>query len=541
MICGILLLLYRTAQSQDRLSREEIDRISLAVVQVIAPDGSGSGSIVAGTPYVLTNRHVVEGFYEFTIATLKDANRPVEESFKAELVSFSPDYDMALLKITSDIEGRSLSVDDLTNGYDNIFLGFPALTYASDEEIPGRGDEIALLGYPGIGDDELVYTKGIISSVKFDLYNGQEMPVWYRTNAEMSPGNSGGIAINGNGEVIGLPTYVRTESQTGGRLGSILSIQVVNAILDSENMLTRWDEVDPSDLKGGAVTRVNKDLETNFGETKLDGFSNNPILRVPVTSGGEINIDYLANNCVGYASNAPDYRIEWNGSDENISFAFLPDQTDDDATILVNLPDGSWQCNDDISDGNVNPGLTVTNPKVGYYNIWVGSYNESDYLEGTLLISETIPGNVGNSIANTRASLDYSLDPQFGTLRLKEGFTPDPFYISGQSGGDQNIATMGLGQNCKGYTSSAPDFRLQWEGSTANLKISFVASNDGEDAVLIINTPDGSWKCNDDSATNNLNPLIQLPGEREGQFDIWIGSHDENTFINGNLFISEME
>lgn len=541
MIYCILLVFSKPALSQERLSRDEIDRISLSVVQVIAPDGSGSGSIMAGTPYVLTNRHVAEGFYEFTIAILKDANRPAEEAFKAELVSFSPDYDMALLKIITDMEGRNISVDDLKQGYGDQFTGFPSLTYASDEITPGRGDEIALLGYPGIGDDELVYTKGIISSVKFDIYNNQDMPVWYRTNAEMSPGNSGGIAINEKGEVIGLPTYVRTESRTGGRLGSILSMQVVNAILNSEDMLTRWDEINPAEMKGGAIARVNKDLEPNYGENELDGFSNTSIVRVPITSGGEINIDYLANNCVGFVSDAPDYRLEWKGLADKLSFSFLPDQTNNDATILVSLPDGSWQCNDDISDDNVNPGITLANPKDGTYNIWVGSYNESEFLDGNLIISEAIPSDVGNSMVNTNASLDYSLDPYFSTLRLKEGFTPDPFYISGQSGGDQNVENMGLGQNCKGYASSAPDFRLYWEGATTNLKISFEAANEGEDAVLIINTPDGSWKCNDDRATNNLNPLIYLDGEREGQFDIWIGSHKEDTFVNGKLFISERE
>jgi len=541
VIYCILLVFSKTALSQERLSRDEIDRISLSVVQVIAPDGSGSGSIMAGTPYVLTNRHVAEGFYDFTIAILKDANRPAEEAFKAELVSYSPNYDMALLKITSDMEGRNVSADDLTQGYGDQFSGFPSLTYASDENIPGRGDEIALLGYPGIGDDELVYTKGTISSVKFDIYNNQDMPVWFRTNAEMSPGNSGGIAINEKGEVIGLPTYVRTESRTGGRLGSILSMQVVNAILNSEDMLTRWDEINPADMKGGAISRVNKNLEPNYGETELDGFSDDPILRVPVTSGGEISIESFENNCAGFVSDAPDYRLEWKGLAENLSFSFLPDQTDDDATILINLPDGSWQCNDDISDGNVNPGITLANPKNGTYNIWVGSYNESDFLDGNLIISEAIPSDVGNSMVNTNTSLDYSLDPYFSTMRLKEGFTPDPFYISGQSGGDQNLENMGLGQNCKGYASSAPDFRLHWEGATTTLKISFEAANEGEDAVLIINTPDGSWKCNDDRETNNLNPLIYLEGEREGQFDIWIGSHDENTYINGKLFISERE
>jgi serine protease Do len=541
LISCILLVFSKTAPAQERLSGDEIDRISLSVVQVIAPDGSGSGSIMAGTSYVLTNRHVAEGFYEFTIAILKDANRPAEEAFKAELVSFSPDYDMALLKITSDMEGRDVSVDDLTQGYGSQFSGFPPLAYASDESIPSRGDEIALLGYPGIGDDELVYTKGTISSVKFDFYNDQDMPVWYRTNAEMSPGNSGGIAINEKGEVIGLPTYVRTESRTGGRLGSILSMQVVNAILNSEDMLTRWDEVNPADLKGGAISRVNKDLDPTYGETELDQISDNAVLSIPVTSGGEINIEHYENNCAGYVSDAPDYRLEWKGLTEKLSFSFLPDQTNNDATILIGLPDGSWQCNDDISDDNVNPGLTLNNPKNGIYNIWVGSYNESEYLEGNLLVSETIPSDVGNSIDNTNAVLDYSLDPYFGTLRLKEGFTPDPFYVSGQSGGDQNINNLGLGVNCKGFTSSAPDYRLHWNGSTTNLKISFEAITEGEDAVLIINTPDGSWKCNDDIETNNLNPLIYLGGEREGQFDIWIGSHDENTFINGKLFISELE
>jgi S1-C subfamily serine protease len=534
-----LMVFHQPVSAQNKLSRDEIDRISRSVVQVIAPDGTGSGSIVNGSNLVYTNRHVAEGFTEFTIAILIDPNKPAIPTFKAELVSFSGVYDLAVLKITTDMGGREVTDEELRNGYGDTFKGFPVLTYAPHDQIPGRGDEIALLGYPGIGDGEMVYTKGIISSMKFDNYLDNEIPVWYRTTAEMSVGNSGGIAINENGEIIGLPTYVRMESETGGRLGNILAIQLVEAIVKAGDFLHSWEDFNESLTYDGPLSRLDQNLTPTYGEQDLPADAS-PI-KVAVTSGGEIKVANMGENCSGFISAAPDYRLNWTGNSSHLHFKFAANEESKDATLLVKLPDGGWACNDDAYEGTLNPTVTVENPIAGPYNVWVGSYNDEEFIEGNLFINDGSENTELVKVKNQNESLDYSLEPYFGTMKFESGFTPDPFHISGQSGGDIDIKEFLQDGECVGFASKAPDFRLHWTGSTTNLKIIFQADSSEQDPVLIINTPDGNWKCNDNANENTLNPMIILDKSNEGQFDIWIGSHNSDEFINGSLIITEKD
>jgi hypothetical protein len=57
--------------------------------------------------------------------------------------------------------------------------------------------------------------------------------VWYQTDAEISPGNSGGLAVNQAGQALGIPTAVLSEEETGGRLGGILPFVAINAAIAS--------------------------------------------------------------------------------------------------------------------------------------------------------------------------------------------------------------------------------------------------------------------------------------------------------------------
>ena len=45
----------------------------------------------------------------------------------------------------------------------------------------------------------------------------------------------------------------------------------------------------------------------------------------------------------------------------------------EDTTLVVNDPNGMWECNDD-SDG-FNPQISFTDPQEGVYEIWVGTYD----------------------------------------------------------------------------------------------------------------------------------------------------------------------
>jgi S1-C subfamily serine protease len=580
-ILATLVMLAIPADSslaQVAMDRDRIDRISLAVVQVHTPDGTGSGSLVEGSGLIYTNRHVVEGFYEFDIHALKDPTEPAQPVFKAELVGYSDEYDFAVLRVTTDMAGNAVTDP---HGYLRSVAPAglaPELRAAGLREVPGRGDHIAIFGYPGIGDNELVYTTGIISSVQYDEFAGTRMPVWYRTNAEMSPGNSGGIATNAAGEIIGIPTYVRTESRTGGRLGSLLSMHVVNAIVEAGALNPTWEPALASVGSGTAAEsesgwygdELDYSMDPYYGENSLAaGFTPDPF-RVTVTAGGSVAAAYLGGGCTGFAAQAPDYRLSWSGSSAELRFFFRADDSGDDTVIIINKPDGSWACNDDADEGDgLDPMLVLANPPAGRYDIWVGSYNEGDFVAGTLYITERplspgsdltalAPGSgsgtgagsgsgTGTSgtgagpAAATATSLDFGRDPNYGTISLDEYFTPDPDVTTLVSGGSVDVASLGLGAGCTGYASSAPDLRLNWSGSTSDLRIFFEPDQPGNDTVLIINTPDGRWLCNDDAYSGTLNPMLDLNGQPQGQFDIWVASYRSGSYVQGRLTVTERD
>ena len=75
------------------------------------------------------------------------------------------------------------------------------------------GDHISVLGYPGIGGESLTVTDGIVSG--FEFRSGER---YVKTSAKIDQGNSGGIAIMDSGCVVGIPTYVKTQIESIGRI-----------------------------------------------------------------------------------------------------------------------------------------------------------------------------------------------------------------------------------------------------------------------------------------------------------------------------------
>ncbi len=210
------------------LDRAEIAQLARSVVLVaIVERGrfypSGTGTITSPEGLVLTSAHVVEGAEQVAIGVLDDLNDPPLWRYLGDVVSLDKQIDVALIALHSDLDGQPLTTSPN--------LPYAPVTLAADEVY--RGDTVYIFGYPDIGDDYLVVTQGNIVSVENGTINGQRMPVWYRTDAEIAPGNSGGLVVNGNGEFVGIPTFVQSEEQTGGRLGGIRPAQVaLMAVLD---------------------------------------------------------------------------------------------------------------------------------------------------------------------------------------------------------------------------------------------------------------------------------------------------------------------
>jgi len=380
----LTLSLSKSATAQN----SSVTELSRAVVQVKAPDGTGSGVLFErnGELLVLTNRHVAEGFTKFAIGALENVNRPAVPMFTALLHSFSPDQDAALLRVVSYMDGRPLDISSLRcNRRSAGNWCLPAVRFEENIRRVSRGDEVSLLGYPGIGDDELIFSSGHIASVLYEEFEGESMPIWFRTSAVLSSGNSGGMAFNREGRMIGIPTMVRFETETATSLGLILSMEAVWAALNGDNVLTDWESFYPEN------DGLDYKQDPHFGSVQLAaGFSNDPYT-TDILAGGDNRIHRLGPECIGYAATAPDFKLDWSGSAELLFIYFMADEINDDTTLIVRDPSGNWLCNDDAY-GNINslnPRVDITNPAAGVYHIWVGTYSESDLINGKLHISET--------------------------------------------------------------------------------------------------------------------------------------------------------
>lgn len=128
-----------------------------------------------------------------------------------------------------------------------------------------------------------------------------------------------------------------------------------------------------------------------------------------------------------------------------------------------------------------------------------------------------------------------SANPNYGTVTLRTGFTPDPRTVRVTSGGAINANSVG--GNCSGFISRAPDVRLNFTAGSLPLIISAASS---ADTTLVINDPNGRWHCDDDGGVNGLNPSVRFNNARSGRYEIWIGSYQQGTNSRATLHISEV-
>jgi len=132
---------------------------------------------------------------------------------------------------------------------------------------------------------------------------------------------------------------------------------------------------------------------------------------------------------------------------------------------------------------------------------------------------------------------NLSQPPTYGSVNLSTGFTSDPYSVRLSAGGTID-ARQTLGGSCRGMIASPPDFQLYYNAGRVYPLHIFVQS--GADTTLVINDPDGNWRCNDDGM-GNLNPLVSYTNPPSGRYDIWVGTLWSSAGLpHATLFISEL-
>jgi serine protease Do len=164
----------------------------------------GSGFIIDRAGVLLTNEHVVRNAEQVKV-TLTDGR-----TFDAEVIGSDPNYDLAVLRI----RGADLPIAPLGDS-DDILVGEWAIAI---------GNPFGFL----LNDYQPSVTAGVVSAYHRDIKpSGGQTGIYkdmIQTDAAINPGNSGGPLVNGHGEVIGINTFIFTES--GGSLGIGFAIPI---------------------------------------------------------------------------------------------------------------------------------------------------------------------------------------------------------------------------------------------------------------------------------------------------------------------------
>lgn len=274
--------------------------------------------------------------------------------------------------------------------------------------------------------------------------------------------------------------------------------------------------------KNGA--RPDFTLDPNYGEVSLEaGFTPDPWTK-SILAGGSVPASSARSGCEGSVSAAPDLQLQYEAGEFDLTVRALASE---DTTLLVNTPSGQWLCDDD-SGGDLNPKVLISDPQSGRYDIWLGTYG-NDMVQSTLEISE-----LGDSGSSGGEAPDPGLDPNFGSVNLDTGFTPDPHEKSILAGG--SIAASVAKAGCEGKVSAAADYQVFFEAGSMDLTFLVEAS---EDTTLLINAPNGRWYCDDDSG-GGVNPKVLITNPQSGRYDVWVGTYGDD-MVQSTLKVSELD
>ncbi len=184
------------------------EQLARSVVQLWAPgcEQVGSGTIIGDGSLVLTNSHVLHAggerggqLCEVNVGITRSFSEPPAGWRRAEVVDDDPVRDLALVRLASAAGDAHLPLE--------VVLGELSL-----------GDELTILGYPGFGQsqDTLTFTSGRFSGTT-TFADGLD---FYKTDALLDSGVSGGAVFDDRGQLIGVATG-GIEGE-GGHLGLVI-------------------------------------------------------------------------------------------------------------------------------------------------------------------------------------------------------------------------------------------------------------------------------------------------------------------------------
>jgi S1-C subfamily serine protease len=273
---------------------------SVVTVQAISDsEGSqGSGVVVDGRGYIVTNNHVISEAaaspdkFKLTVIFNDGKETP------ANLVGRDPETDLAVLKVDN--------VDKLT------------VARLGDSSKLRVGDQVMAAGAPlGLRSTD---TQGIISALHRAVpLSGEGSDTKtvidaVQTDASINHGNSGGPLVNMNSEVIGINTASKSLSDSASGLGFAIPVNEVKSVIEvlirdgkiaHASLGIMAESVNDSGTGGARVTKVNpnssaqraglaeKDIIVKLGDRKVNSLDELTVAVRQLTIGRDAPVEVL--------------------------------------------------------------------------------------------------------------------------------------------------------------------------------------------------------------------------------------------------------
>jgi putative serine protease PepD len=216
--------------------RDIASRVVPAVVSLEVRTGdvgdTGSGVMIDGRGYILTNNHVVS-----LAATDKTAELTVVFNdgkgtrVPGTLVGRDPQSDLAVVKV----DANNVTVAQLGDS-DKLAVGDPVIAIGSPLGLEGTVTTgiVSATHRPVRLSGEGTDTNAVIDAIQ--------------TDAAINPGNSGGALVDGSGAVIGINTAIRTlgDAQASGSIGLGFAIPINEAKAVAAEIIKTGKVVHPS-------------------------------------------------------------------------------------------------------------------------------------------------------------------------------------------------------------------------------------------------------------------------------------------------------
>jgi S1-C subfamily serine protease len=206
----ILLVLLLTAIQITHAQQPDLDRIQRAAVYVMQTQNIGgrpvitcvgSGTIVNRSGLIATNAHNTVPNTDcpgdqLVIALNIRPQEPPVPTYYAEIAQADEGLDLALLRITQELNGRLVDTSTLSLPF--VELG--------DSSLVGLDDTITVVGYPSVQSEPATTYRGTITGFVAEPSGGER--AWIKTDATIPGTMSGGGVFDSQGRLIGIPTTV---------------------------------------------------------------------------------------------------------------------------------------------------------------------------------------------------------------------------------------------------------------------------------------------------------------------------------------------